>query len=115
MRSQQDGPTEPIETFPGYQIRIRETNHLVMINERPLLWSAGQYRVFVLLLRSPDRVVSFARLVGEGYQPDDWLARRSLRRMISRVRARLWPFGLDIRCLLGQGYLLFVLPDDDVP
>jgi DNA-binding response OmpR family regulator len=112
MHSHRDELIEPLETFPGYRIGISDATHLVIINERPLLWSANQYRVLVLLLRSPDRVVSFARLVGEGYQPDDWLVRQNLRRVISRVRARLWPFSLDIRCLLGHGYLLFVLPDD---
>lgn len=113
MRSHKDEPMIPIETFLGYRIRISEASRKVIIDETHLVWSAGQYRVIVLLLRSPDRVVSFARLLGEGYDPEDQLARRNLRRIISRVRARLWPFGLDIRCVLGRGYLLFSLSNDE--
>lgn len=112
MRSHKQERMVPIETLPGHRIRISETNRLVTIDDVPLVCSVGEYRVLVLFLRSPDRVVPFTQLLGEGYDPEDQFARKSLRRVISRVRARLWPFGLDIRCLLGQGYLLFSLTND---
>jgi DNA-binding response OmpR family regulator len=103
---------EPIETLAGYRIYVSESQHVVLIDGIPLVCHAGEYRLLVLLLRSAERVVPFACLLGEDVHPHDRLARLRLRRTISRVRERLWPFGLDIRCLLGQGYMLIVLSSD---
>ncbi len=103
---------EMITTLPGYRISLTASQCVVLINGMPIACHMGDYRLLTLLLRSAGQVVPFARLLGKGVDPHDRLARQSLRRAISRLREHLWPFGLDIRCLLGQGYVLFQLPDD---
>ncbi len=106
---------EQIETLAGYHMSLSESQHVVLINGIPLSCPPGEFRLLALLLRSAERVVPFACLLENGTHPGDRLARLRLRRTISRLRERIWPFGLDIRCLLGQGYVLLALSDDALP
>lgn len=112
MQAYEHDRMQLIETLPNHRIRISEASRLVLIDEVALVCSPGEYRLLVLFLRSPEQVIPFAQLLGEGYHPHDQLAHQNLRRQVSRIRARLWPCGLDIRCLLGRGYLLCSVSDD---
>lgn len=103
-----------METIAGHRIRVSEPHHLVMIDERPLVCSPGHYRLLLRLLSSPGQVVPYACLTRDGESPEDVLARHNLWRSMSYLRAKLWPFGLDIRCLLRQGYLLVSLDETKV-
>ena len=67
-----------------------------------LLRRAGQGVPLHLLLGRPENQVL------------GWQSRRTLTQHISRLRARLWPFGLDILCLTGYGYLLLARQEQQV-
>lgn len=103
----------PIEGLPGHRLSVSEADHVVVIDNTTRVLSPGQYRVLLPLVRSPNQLVPFSHLVEEGVDPDDPFVRHSLGRTISRLRARLWPFGLDIRCTIGKGYILTSLDNTD--
>jgi hypothetical protein len=61
------------------------------------------------------KTVSINRLLGRpAKQAVEWHTRRNLTQHISRLRARLWPFDLDILCLTGYGYLLLARSHEQV-
>jgi len=102
VRSQTQEHLTELETLPGHRVWVSQASRLIIIDEVHLLCSPGEHRVLSRLLHSPQRVVSFAQLIEGGYHQQDLRAPASLRQTISKVRALVWPCGLDIRCLLGE-------------
>ncbi|MFL5667653.1 MAG: hypothetical protein ACJ8BW_40850 [Ktedonobacteraceae bacterium] len=91
----------------GHQVQHSDVRHLVIIDGVIVPCTPTTYNLLVPLLYHAGEVVPFPRLLGlPEQQPLSRSIRRGLTQHMSRLRARLWPFGLDILCLTGYGYLL---------
>lgn len=65
------------------------------------------------LLQQSGGYVACASLVECAFQsPLNRSTRRSLTQHMSRVRSKLWPFGLDVFCITGYSYLLLSKPTE---
>lgn len=112
---QEQGHLAVIATITGCHIQYNDAHHLVILNGTALACSLGEYRVLLPLLHSHDRPVPFARLLEGSYDPHDEHARRSLMRVVSRLRPKLWPFGFEILNLYGYGYQLLTTREESGP
>lgn len=98
----------------GHHVQHSDGQHLLLIDDAVVPCTPSEYAVLMYVLQ--DR----------GYVPLATLAEkalhctltRSTRRMltqhISRARAKLWPFGFDIRCITGYGYVMLPLLPDSI-
>jgi DNA-binding response OmpR family regulator len=91
----------------GHQVQYSDAQHLVIIDGVGVPCTPTEYGLLVPLLYHAGEAVQYRHLLGmSGQQLLTRSIRLSLTRHISRLRARLWPFGMDIVCLIGYGYLL---------
>ncbi len=91
----------------GHQVQHSDVRHLLILDGVIVSCTPTEYTLLMPLLSHAGEVVAFSRLLGlPEHQPLTPSTRRGLTRHLSRLRARLWPFGLDILCLTGYGYLL---------
>jgi DNA-binding response OmpR family regulator len=91
----------------GHRIQYSDALHLLIIDETVIPCTPTEYSLLQALLQHAGEGVPINRLLGRpAQQAVEWHTRRNLTQHISRLRARLWPFGLDILCLTGYGYLL---------
>jgi DNA-binding response OmpR family regulator len=96
----------------GHQVLHSETRHLVIIDGVVVPCTPTEYGLLVPLLYHVGEAVPYTNLLGMSrQQPLTRSIRLSLTRHVSRLRARLWPCGLDIVCLIGYGYLLLSRPN----
>jgi hypothetical protein len=66
------------------------------------------------LLQHVEGHVPFDQLVNCAFSSSlDGSTRRILTQHMSRVRAKLWPFDLDILCITGYGYTLLTQPAEE--
>ncbi|HZU66281.1 MAG TPA: hypothetical protein VFA09_03315 [Ktedonobacteraceae bacterium] len=90
-----------------HQVWYNDQQHLLIIDSVVIDCTPSEYDVLLLLLRSAGEPVSFARLAyRDAHRTLALGPRHRLSQRISRLRARLWPLGLDILCLTGFGYML---------
>jgi len=91
----------------GHHVQHSDAQHLLLIDGAVVPCTPGEYDLLMPLLKCAGEPVSFPRLLGKhGRQTLTRGIRRGLTQQMSRLRARLWPFGLDILCLNSYGYLL---------
>jgi len=91
----------------GHRIQYSDALHLLVIDETVIPCTLTEYSLLQALLQHAGEGVPIHRLLARpAVPPVEWHTRRNLTQHISRLRARLWPFGLDILCLTGYGYLL---------
>jgi len=91
----------------GHQVQHSDTQQVVIIDGVVVPCTPTEYGLLVPLLYHAGEAVQYTHLLGmTRQQPLTRRIRLSLTRHMSRLRARLWPFGLDIVCLIGYGYLL---------
>ena len=91
----------------GHLVQHSDAQHLLLIDGAIVPCTPGEYDLLIPLLKHAGEPVSFPRLLGrQGRQTLTQSIRRGLTQQMSRLRARLWPFGLDILCLNSYGYLL---------
>ncbi len=91
----------------GHRIQYSDAIHLLIIDETAIPCTPTEYSLLRALLQHAGEGVPMNDLLGRpARQAVEWHTRRTLTQHISRLRARLWPFGLDILCLSGYGYLL---------
>ncbi len=91
----------------GHQVRYSDTQHLLLIDGAVVSCTPGEYDLLMPLLKHAGEPVSFPRLLGtHGHTKLTRSLRHGLTQQMSRLRGRLWPFGLDILCLNSYGYLL---------
>jgi len=90
-----------------HRILYSDALHLLIIDETVIPCTPTEYSILQTLLQHAGEGVPLHRLLGRSAkQAVEWHSRRNLTQHISRLRARLWPFDLDILCLTGYGYLL---------
>ena len=93
--------------IPGHRVQHSDAHHLLIIDDTVVPCTPGEYALLLPLLNALGTVVPLATLAGmTGQSPQNRQTRRTLTQRISRLRAKLWPFDLDIYCLTGYGYLL---------
>jgi DNA-binding response OmpR family regulator len=98
----------------GHQVQHSDARHVVIIDGVIVSCTPTEYILLMPLLSHAGEVVPFAHLLGlPDHQPLTRSTRRSLTQHLSRLRARLWPFSLDILCLNGYGYLLFARSNEN--
>ena len=97
----------------GHRIQYSDALHLLIIDEMVIPCTPTEYSLLQALLQHAGEGVPINHLLGRpAEQVVEWHTRRNLTQHISRLRARLWPFGLDILCLNGYGYLLLPRPHE---
>ncbi len=97
----------------GHRIQYSDSLHLVVIDETVIPCTPTEYSLLLALLQRAGEGIPINHLLGRpAQQAVEWHTRRNLTQHISRLRARLWPFGLDILCLTGYGYLLLARPHE---
>ncbi len=88
---------------------------MLIIDETVVSCTPTEYALLMRLLQHTERSVSFAHLVSHmSHGSLNQRSRRTLAQHISRVRAKIWPFGLDIMCVIGRGYLLLPKPPEQL-
>jgi DNA-binding response OmpR family regulator len=91
----------------GHHVQHSDTQHLLIIDSAVVPCTPSEYDLLMPLLYHAGEPVSFSRLLHKhGRQALTRGVRRGLTQQMSRLRARLWPFGLDILCLNSYGYLV---------
>jgi DNA-binding response OmpR family regulator len=94
-----------------HHILYSDVQHVLIIDGVVIPCTVSEYDVLLTLLRAIGEPVPFAHLLYRDTQQAIPLAsRHRLTQRVSRLRGRIWPFGLDILCLTGYGYLLFQRP-----
>ena len=90
-----------------HQVWYNDRQHLLIVDSVVIDCTPSEYDVLLLLLRAAGEPVSFARLAyRDAHRTLALGPRHRLSQRVSRLRARLWPLGLDILCLTGFGYML---------
>ncbi len=99
----------------GHHVQHSDAQHLLLIDGAVVPCTPGEYDLLMPLLKRAGEPVSFPRLLGtERNKTLTRSLRHSLTQQMSRLRGRLWPFGLDILCLNSYGYLLLCRTDENV-
>jgi DNA-binding response OmpR family regulator len=99
----------------GHVVQHSERHHLLIIDETVVHCTPTEYHLLMRLLEHAERSVPFTSLVCyPSHASLNWRSRRTLAQHISRVRAKIWPFGLDIMCVIGCGYLLLPKPPEQL-
>jgi len=90
-----------------HQVWYNDQLHLLIVDSVVIDCTPSEYDVLLLLLRAAGEPVPFARLAyRDAHRTLALGPRHRLSQRVSRLRARLWPLGLDILCLTGFGYML---------
>ena len=110
-------PLQQVERpqLQGHQVQYSDAQHLLLIDGAVVPCTPGEYDLLMPLLKDAGEPVSFPRLLGiQGHMTLTRSLRHGLTQQMSRLRGRLWPFGLDILCLNSYGYLLLCRTDENV-
>lgn len=99
----------------GHQVQYSDAQHLLIVDGAVVPCTPSEYDALLPLLKHAGEPVPFASLLGKhGRQTLTQGSRHGLTQQMSRLRARLWPFGLDILCLNSYGYLLLSRSNEQV-
>lgn len=99
----------------GHLVQHSDVMHLLIVDSIIVPCTPSEYDLLMPLLKHAGEPVQFSRLLGKhGRQTLTRGIRRGLTQQMSRLRARLWPYGLDILCLNSYGYLLLSRSNEQV-
>jgi DNA-binding response OmpR family regulator len=91
----------------GHLVQHSDAFHLLIIDSIIVPCTPSEYNLLMSLLYHAGEPVSFTHLRSQhGRHTLSRGIRRGLTQQMSRLRGRLWPYGLDILCLNTYGYLL---------
>jgi len=102
----------PGPVVPGHTLQYYEDQHAWVIDQVLLPCSAPEYHCLQLLLERANRCVPFAHfLICLQTTPTTEHANLKQERMriahlMSVLRTKIWPFGLDIASVMNIGYIL---------
>lgn len=104
--------------IPGHRLQFEERTHSWVIDGLRIACPPAASACLTLLLEQAGQCVPFARLMepfaeGTSVNPALYQTRIKLRRLISDLRAKLWPLGMDIVSVMGVGYLLRCLTEEE--
>ena len=101
------------QQLQGHLVQYSDAQHLLLIDGAVVPCTSTEFDLLMPLLKHAGEPVPFSHLLGRhGQQTLTLGIRRGLTQQMSRLRARLWPFGLDILCLNSYGYLLLSRPNE---
>lgn len=119
------GPEHPEGTLRdflpifGHTIQYNEEQRIFVIDHNRIIsCTPSEYRAFALLCEQAGQCVSylslFTHIQGEkGSQPGTpKQARSRTMYLVSDLRAKIWPCGLDIVAVMGTGYILLAKQDE---
>ncbi|HET8845834.1 MAG TPA: hypothetical protein VFN35_30500 [Ktedonobacteraceae bacterium] len=105
-------------SIPGHNIQYDEQRHVLVIDQVLLSCTLPEYQCLKQLLESVDRCVTFDTFgvcLEQAPGLDARHERMRLAHIMSALRARLWPLGLDIVSVMNRGYILLSQPDLQEP
>ena len=103
------------QQLQGHVVQHSDPQHLLLIDGAVVPCTLTEYEVLMPLLKHAGEPVPFSHLLGkQERQALTQGIRRGLTQQMSRLRARLWPYGLDILCLNSYGYLLLSRSNEQV-
>ena len=95
---------------PGHIVQQDDQQSTWVIDRYLIVCTPPEYACLKLLLEHVDRGLSFAQLAAslpdDASSGDEKQTRMRLAHLMSRLRNKIWPLGLDIVSLRGQGYSL---------
>ena len=95
----------------GHEVQHSDFHRMLVIDGVIVSCTPTEYLLLKRILIHSEGYAAFEPLVVCALQtPLNRSTRRCLTQHISRVRSKLWPFGLDISSLRGYGYALLTLP-----
>jgi DNA-binding response OmpR family regulator len=93
--------------IPGHIVQHSDTYHLLIVDGVVLNCTPTEYILLMHLLQQRPHYVSFEALEQAAFAHSPTPnPHRALTRHISHLRTKVWPFGLDILCLIDYGYTL---------
>lgn len=106
------GTLQPGPTVSGHMIQSNEQLATWIIDQTLLACSPAGYRCLKLLLEQAERCVPYAHFIAQVQEASlaearmQKQARMRVAHIMSNLRAKLWPLGLDIGSVMGVGYIL---------
>lgn len=106
------GTLQPGPTVPGHTIQSNEQLATWIIDQTLLACSPTGYRCLKLLLEQAERCVPYAHFIAQVQEAPlvetrvQKQTRMRVAHIMSNLRAKLWPLGLDIGSVMGVGYIL---------
>ena len=101
-------------TLVGHIVQHSDALHLLIIDGVIVSCTPTEYPLVMHLLQEAERQHSLDFLLQWVRQhASSRCTKNSLRRHIRSLRAKLWPFGLDILCIIGYGYMLHATSPDE--
>jgi DNA-binding response OmpR family regulator len=106
------GGLQPGPHVAGHRIQRDEAQHALVIDQTLIACTPTEYQVLALLLEQANQCVPYAQFLTlmqetqltEAAQIKQ--ARIRLMHLMSDLRAKIWPLGLDIVAVMNTGYLL---------
>lgn len=102
---------QPGPSLPGHTLQY--ARHDWIIDQNLILCSRREFHCLKLLFEHRDQAVTFEQLFAQlrsvGLLPEHAvpkLLKVRLAQIVSRLRAKLWPYGMDIASLTNIGYML---------
>ncbi len=110
-RKRRPGVPVVAPVFP-HTIQYNEQQHVWIIDQTLLSCSPTEYCCLKLLLEQVERCVPYAHFIAQ-FQEDSFAdgqlqkqAKMKVAHLMSKLREKLWPLGLDIGSVMGIGYIL---------
>ena len=101
-------------TLAGHIMQHRDALHLLIIDGVIVPCTPTEYPLVMHLLQQADQQHSLEFLLQWVRQhASSRCTKNSLRRHIRSLRAKLRPFGLDILCIIGYGYMIHATSLDE--
>jgi DNA-binding response OmpR family regulator len=98
----------------GHSVQHSDALHLLIIDGVIVPCTPTEYPLVMHFLQQTDRQLSLEFLLQWIRQhASSRCTKGSLRRHIRSLRAKLWPFGLDILCIIGYGYMLHATSQEE--
>lgn len=110
------GELQPGPHVTGHRIQRDEAQHTFVIDQTLIACTPTEYWVLALLLEQANQCVPYAQFLALIQEAPPHPAapskqtRTRLMHLMSDLRAKIWPLGLDIAAVMNTGYLLLSSP-----
>lgn len=99
-------------SLQGHVVQHSNAYCLLIIDGIVIPCSPIEYALLICLLRHEDGCVPLESLAQSAFQSSlNRQIRHRLTQHMGEIRGKLWPFGLELFCVMGFGYKLQAKPD----